>query len=358
MATIRIRTNRLKKGMIIKADVFNRSGVILVPANTEVTKEVYDLLTRHFIDEVVIDYSTEPKETPLPIAPPSERGVSPQKLKEFTQTFQVAEESLSQNLRDIVEQDKDIDIQSMLNMVNSVISKADSEVSLFDMLYSMKNSSESLFSHSINVSLYAQMLGHWVDFTPEEIEVVSLAGLLHDIGHLKYPEEEQKNFSLHKELHKRYHDKHPALGYKVIQQKEVDFRIKQAVLTHHERMDESGFPMGISFTNINSISRVLAIADTYATLTTEEPDSPAMSPFDVLKQFQNVELSKFDSRYMMTFIERISQNFIQHDVLLTNGQVGTIVMLNKTDLTKPLIQIGTYFMDLSIRNDVGIKKIL
>lgn len=344
--------------MIIAADVHNRSGVILVPAYTEVTKEVFDLLTRHFIDEVVIDYSTEKTEPPALLGAPSERTISPVKLKEFTQTFHVAEDTLSQNLREIVEQDKDIDIQSMLNIVNSVINKADSEVNLFDMLYSMKHNSESLFSHSINVSLYAQMLGQWVGFSPEEIEVLSLAGLLHDIGHLKYPAEDQKKFSLQKELQKRYRDKHPALGYKVIQQKEVDFRIKQAVLTHHERMDESGFPMGISFTNINNISRVLAIADTYATLTTEEPGLPAMSPFDVLKQFQNIDLGKFDSRYMITFIERISQNFIQHDVLLTNGQVGTIVMLNKTDLTKPLVQIGTYFMDLSIRKDVGIKKIL
>lgn len=358
MANLRIRTSRLKKGMLITADVYNRAGVILVPSNTVVTKEVFDLLTRHFIDEVTIDYSPEKKEEPAPVQMPKYRSISPEQQKEFNETFQVAEDSLSQSLKDIVEQDKDIDIQGMLDMVNSVISKADGDVNLFDLLHNMKKSSENLFSHSINVSLYAQMLGRWVGLAPDEIEAVSLSGLLHDIGHLKYEDMDPKTFTLHNDLVKRYHDKHPAHGYKIVQAKEIDYRIKQAILTHHERMDQSGFPMGVSFTNINAISRVLAIADTYATLTTEEPGHPAMSPFEVLKQFQNVEVGKFDSRYLLTFIERISQNFIQHDVLLTNGQTGTIVMLNKTDLTKPLIQIGTYFLDLSLRNDVGIKKIL
>lgn len=358
MPNIRMRTSRLQKGMIIKSDVYTRSGTLIVPEDTVVTKEVFDLLTRHFIDDVIIDYTPETKSTPDPALFEKKHGINPQKLEEFSKTFHVAEETLSQNLKDIALQDKDVDIQTLICMVDSVVKKADGDTNLCDMLFNMKHSSETLYSHSINVSIYAQLLARWIPLAPEEIELVSLAGLLHDIGHLKYPAEEQKNFSLHNELSKRCHEKHPAFGYKIIQQKTIDYRIKQAILTHHERIDESGFPMGVSFANINNVSRVLAIADTYATLTTDEPDQPGMTPFEALKYLEKQEFNKFDSRYLLIFIEHIAQNFIQHEVLLNNGQTGVIIMLNKIDLTRPLVQIGTQFVDLSLRKDLMIKKIL
>ncbi len=56
----RVHTDRLRKGMVIKNDVYSRTGAVLIPVNTPVTKEVLALLTRHFIDYVMVDYqSTE-----------------------------------------------------------------------------------------------------------------------------------------------------------------------------------------------------------------------------------------------------------------------------------------------------------
>jgi len=356
MALVRMKTHHLKKGMVIKSDIYNRSGVILVTEDTVVTKEVFELLTKHFMDEVLIDYVPETPTDPIPIAPYLKKGINQKKLKEFTQTYKVAEETLAQNLKDIIQADKEIDIPSLLNLLHSVISKADNELSLCDMLYYMERSSSSLYSHSINVSLYAQLLARWSNLDSEETELVSLAGLLHDIGHMKYPE--QDSFTLHDGLEKLCHEQHPTIGYQILQNKNIDHRIKQAVLTHHERFDESGFPLGISFVNINQITRVLAIADCYATLITDEKDHPALTPFEALKILQETDYKKFDSKFLMTFIERVSQNYIQHDVLLTNGQTGTIIMLNRNDLTKPLIQVGNLFIDLALQKDVKIVKFI
>ena len=355
MALIRMKTHHLKKGMVIQSDVYNRAGVILVPADTPVTKEVFDLLTRHFIDEVVVEYVTETPPAPIPVASHKKKGISQKKLKEFTQAYKVAEETLSQNLKDIVMNDKEVDIPSLLNLLHSVINKADGELSICDMLYYMERNSDTLYSHSINVALYSQLLARWISLDAEELELVSLAGLLHDIGHLKYPEQD---FTLHGGLERLCHEQHPTLGYQLLQNKNIDHRIKQAVLTHHERFDESGFPLGVSFININQITRVLAITDSYVTLITEENGHPALTPFEALKILQETDYKKYDSKFLMTFIDRISQNYIQHDVLLTNGETGTIIMLNKNNLTKPLVQVGNLFIDLALQKDVEIKRFL
>ena len=59
MAQLRVPTNRLRKNMIIKNDVYTRAGVIIIPAGTEVTKDVVAMLTKHFIDDVIIEYKDE-----------------------------------------------------------------------------------------------------------------------------------------------------------------------------------------------------------------------------------------------------------------------------------------------------------
>ena len=356
MALIRMKTHHLKKGMVIKSDVYNRSGVILVPDGTPVTGEVFELLTKHFIDEVIIDYVTEPAS--VTDIGSGRKLINQKKIREFHRTYKVAEETLSQNLKDIILKDKEVDIPALLGLLQNVISKADNELSLLDLLHSMQQDSDTLYSHAINVSLYAQLLARWVTLSPEEIELVSLAGLLHDIGHMKYPDSEDTPFTLHDGMAKGCHEQHPTLGYRLLQNKNIDHRIKQAVLTHHERFDETGFPLGVSFVNINQITRVLSIADSYVTLITEEAGHPALTPFEAMKQLQDTDYKKYDYRLLTVFIEHVSQNYIQHEVLLTDGRTGTIVMINKTDLSRPLVQIGNLFVDLTKQKNIAIEKIL
>ena len=56
MAYIKVAVNRLRKGMIVGEDVYTKTGVILVTQGSPVTKEVVNLLTRHFIDGISVEY--------------------------------------------------------------------------------------------------------------------------------------------------------------------------------------------------------------------------------------------------------------------------------------------------------------
>ena len=356
MALIRMKTHHIKKGMVIKADVYNRAGVILVPAGTTVTSEVFELLTKHFIEEVVIEYVTEPAS--VTSFSSGRRRINEKKLQEATMIYKVAEETLAENLKDIVQKDKEVDIPALLGLLQSVIDKADEELSIFDILHHMQKDSDTLYAHSINVSLYAQLLARWANLDTEEIELVSLSGLLHDMGHLQYPESDTTPFTLHDGMDKIYHEQHPTLGYRLLQNKSIDHRIKQAVLTHHERFDQSGFPLGVSFVNINQIARVLSIADSYVTLITEENGHPGMIPFEALRQLQETDYKKFDYKLLTIFVEHVSLNYVQHEVQLTDGRIGTILMINKTDISRPLVQIGNLFVDLTKQKDLAIEKIL
>ncbi len=84
----------------------------------------------------------------------------------------------------------------------------------------------------------------------------------------------------------------------------------------------------------------------------------AMSPFDVLKYLEVNGHHKLDSQMLMIFISRIANNFIQHNVRLNTGETAQIILINKFNVSRPLVQVGASFLDLATRNDLSIKELL
>ena len=359
MTHLRIHTDRLRKGMVIANNVHSRSGAVLIPEGTPVTKEIMTLLARHFIEYVIVEY--EPTGFPVIVATPVP-GETPKlnekRFEEFKESFQIAEDTLSENLKEIVEKNNDIDVPVLLNMLNQIVEKSENDMNLCDMLFHMKKNAENLYTHSINVALLAQILAKWMNFDSYDIEPLVIAALLHDIGILKLSEDDLKEFTFKQKLEKGKYEKHTVLGYNLIKEKDIDIRIKQAVLTHHERLDKSGFPLQVPSKNINPLSRILAIADVYDTLIMKEKGAAALSPFLALKELEENGYHKFDSQMLMTFLSKVTYNFIQHTVLLSNGEYAQIVLINKYNLSRPLVQMGSTFIDLAIRTDLHIEALL
>lgn len=356
-----VSIEELEEGMIISADVYTRDGVIIVPENTEVTAEVLNLLARHSIMEVIVGEKPDNPEFSMDDFSILEDALGmldyleerENKQETFEDTFHNAEKELEKNLNKIINHEK-IDIYQLLDIVDAIAAKADNDVNLCDMLFKMKRASADLYVHSINVSIYAQLLAKWTDLPEDEIELAGIAGLLHDMGLIVCHQEGEKNISLHGEYDNTCGFNHMVHGYNLIKDWDVDLRLKQAILTHHERMDLSGFPHQLSYKSLNYISRVVALADAYDTLTMEEEGYEAMSPLAALSYIFDNCYIKFDTEMMICFIEHVVQNFIQYEVLLSDGQRGKIVMPNKKEPARPLIMVDGGFVDLSQRKDLMI----
>lgn len=359
MAFMRVATDRLRRGMRIRNNVYSKGGAILIPDGTPVSREVIELLTKHFIDFVMVDYKPL-SGAPEVLSPVEVAKVTAQQMQRFEQTFQMTEETLSQNFKDIVENNKELDEQTLLDMLSDIVETSGGDVNLCDMLLHMRKSSEGLYAHSINVALLGQILAKWMNYSEREIQMVATAGLIHDIGLLKVNDNADlpSDFSFKDELDPGPYDRHPILAYNMLKGKNIDSMILQAILTHHERLDETGFPLQIKGANINPISRVLAIVDTYDTLSMPQ-NGKTTSPFWLLRDLENYGYHKYDSKILMTFITKLTNNFIKHNVRLSNGLTGQIVLINKYNLTRPLVQVGkSSFIDLSTRKDLSIIEVL
>ena len=61
---------------------------------------------------------------------------------------------------------------------------------------------------------------------------------------------------------------------------------------------------------------------------------------------------------IVIFLKKISEFYVGNKVLLSTGEEGEIVYLNKFDLTKPLVRVNDKFLDLSMQTEVKIKEVL
>ena len=358
----KISIEELEEGMLIAEDVFTGGGVIIVPANTTVTIGVLNLLARHSILEVVVGEKIDAPELTMEDFGVLDGALSmldylekrEKKQNTFEEVFCAAEQELEQGIKRLIDKEE-IDIYRFLDIVANVALKADNDVNLCHMLYKMNRDDKDLYRHAMNVSMYAQLLAKWRELPADEVELAGIAGLLHDVGLIICHQSGEKNITLHGEYENRCGFNHMVYSHDLIKDMDVDIRLKQAVLTHHERMDLSGFPNQLSYKSLNYISRIVAIADAYDTLTMKEDDIPAMQPLVALNyMFDNCYI-KFDTEMLLCFIEHIVQNFIQYEVVLSDGRHGKIVMPNKKEPSRPLVQMENGdFVDLSQRKDLTI----
>jgi len=358
----KISIEELEEGMLVAEDVFTGGGVIIVPQNTTVTIDVLNLLARHSVLEVVVGEKTDEPELTLEDFGVLDNALGmldyleerERKQDTFEDVFRAAEQELAAGIKLLVE-GEEIDIYQFLDIVANVALKADNDVNLCHMLYKMNREEKNLYRHSLNVSMYSQLLAKWLELPADEVELAGIAGLLHDVGLLICHKEGEKNITLHGEFENKCGFNHMVHGYNLIKDMDVDIRLKQAILTHHERMDLSGFPNQLSYKSLNYISRIVALADSYDTFTMKEDEIEAMQPLVALNyMFDNCYI-KFDTEMMICFIQHIVQNFIQYEVLLSNGQRGKIVMPNKKEPSRPLIQLENgEFLDLSVQKSINI----
>ncbi len=74
--------------------------------------------------------------------------------------------------------------------------------------------------------------------------------------------------------------------------------------------------------------------------------------------FEREGLSKYDARFLIPFLEKAVQAYINTKVLLSNGMTGRVIMINRKDLARPVVKVKDEFIDLSYDTSIKIKEVL
>ncbi len=121
--------------------------------------------------------------------------------------------------------------------------------------------------HSERVAKYSVLIGKEMGLSEEELEILEVGGLFHDIGKIGIPDGIlTKAASLSDEEYSEIKN-HPAIGIHVLSGAEVFKEVMPVVLYHHERWDGSGYPKQLKGEAIPKLARIAAVADAFDAMT-------------------------------------------------------------------------------------------
>jgi diguanylate cyclase (GGDEF)-like protein/putative nucleotidyltransferase with HDIG domain len=161
--------------------------------------------------------------------------------------------------------------------------------------------------HSQKVSAYAVMLAQALNLEQAEVEEIRLAGLLHDIGKVGIPEGILNKSGPLDATEWETMKTHTELGAKILEPLETMSRIRLMVRHHHEYYDGSGYPDRLQGETIPYGSRVIAIADSYDTITSERSYKKGRSPEEAFTELERCAATQFDPAIVRVFVEKMRQ---------------------------------------------------
>jgi HD-GYP domain-containing protein (c-di-GMP phosphodiesterase class II) len=136
--------------------------------------------------------------------------------------------------------------------------------------------------HSLRVSNISVDIAQELGFDQEAINDIQIGSLLHDVGKIGIPDHilMKKGRLTPKEFEEV--KKHPGIGSNLIGQVRVLNNVLPAIAEHHERLNGSGYPLGISKDQISMMGRIVAVADVFDAMSTDRPYREAICTQKVL----------------------------------------------------------------------------
>ena len=362
----RIKTKDLIPGYVLAEDVYSYNGQMILTNGTVLTDKIITRLEFYSIMSVRVEDEMQdvPHEEALPAPelkePPHSEIIKQSKdFTEFKNTFDDTLTDFKSSINNIVELNSPINTDELLNNTKSLINQAkNSSYSTMDMLHNMRQYDDLTFAHSMNVSLICNVFGGWLKMKPEEIDLLTLCGMLHDLGKLKIPD------SIIKKPEKLTTDEyqlvktHTVEGYHILKAQGVSEHIANSALMHHEKCDGSGYPLGLTADRIDTYAKIVGIVDVYDAMTSARIYRGPMCPFRVIELYENEGLQKYDAHFILTFLENVSNTYLHYTVQLSDGRAGKIIFINKNALSKPIVQCGDEMVDLSKEKDLHVDRIL
>lgn len=363
----KLSTLQLVPGMIVAESVLSYDHQLILSKGTILTDKLItklDLYGVLFINiensqpAVPVDPDTSKEVTrPADLTYSDRIKLSPS-FQQFKKDYELNVESFKTVVNDVVERNSKLDVNALLHDCLDIITSDKGQFSIMDMLHNMREYDDSTFTHCLNVALIANVFGTWLKWGPEEIELATMCGLLHDIGKLLVPHAIiTKPGKLSAEEYAQI-KKHPISGYQLLLEQDVNEHVLYSALMHHERCDGTGYPMRLVGKQIDQYARIIAIADVYDAMTAARVYRGPLCPFRVIEIFETEGFQKYDVEYLLIFLEHVVNSYIQNQCRLSDGREGTIIAVNKDKLSKPFVIVEGQYINLADYENLTITELL
>ena len=363
-----VSVDKLIPGMVVSENVYTLDDTLVIQKNTVLTQKDIDRIRSYslyniFVEEEMKLVETKEEEQPKPVKDIMEMSYAEkirnsEQFQQFKEHIEECADELEESFHLLANDAIPLNVDKLTEPVYHLFVEAGGTAGIFDMLHNLRDNSDAVFMHSLNVSLISNTLATWMRLPEEKIQVATAAGLLHDIGKMLIPSELLNKTTQLTEYEQRAMNEHVIKGYELVKEKDIDQHIKNAILMHHEMRDGSGYPLRLKGDKIDEIASIVTVANVYDSLTAKRPFREPICPFAVIEHFEKDGLYKYETNAIMTFMSNIVNTFISNRVMLNTGQVGEIIFINPDHISKPTIKCGEEFIDLAKKKGLSVVAVI
>ncbi|BEP29747.1 HD-GYP domain-containing protein [Helicovermis profundi] len=351
-----ISTSSIVEGMMLAEDILDNEdnillseGIILREKYIEKIKDL-NIITIKIVDS---NHLIEKKKK-------FESVVKMDKV--FIATKEYAKKVVKSTVKSILE-DSSVDFEKIEMIVSQMIEDIFMSEDITLNLAKIKILDDYLFDHSVNVCVFSLIIGIFMRSDKDELKELGIGAMLHDVGKAFVPQDILSKPS--KLTDKEFEEikKHSKLGHMSFSKK-VSYGAGEAILSHHENIDGTGYPNGKKSKEIHVFAKIVSIADVFDALTSDRVYSKKIDKYSAVQIMLNDVGKKFDISIVNIFLKAISCYPIGLNVILNTGEYGIIV---KRNMDRPLVRVlldknkqkiqGYFEIDLSKNPSVNIVNI-
>lgn len=357
----------LKAGHRIGEDVLTPLGSVLFHKGTVITTRELEILEAFLISSVTIDnVENAPKET----GASSDKDKAQQEKKPSSEVaksdkastpFHIEYEKMIDLIRNVFA--TQVTAQGMPIMdLRTQLEKLLQHIHEYKVLSFMPRSfmeRDYLLHNSICCALTSYLIGQWTALPQKDWMQIALAGLLHDIGNNRIDRSILSKPNTLSSDEKEEMKRHTVYGYQLLKGiAALNEGVKLTALQHHEKIDGSGYPLGIDTTQIHPYAKIVAVADIFHAMTLNKTYRKGISPYLVLDQLEAEAYGKLDPYYVRVFIEKAVQFSNGTIVKLNDDRMGEIIFTDKSNPTRPWVSINGSIVNLTQERQFHIKEII
>jgi HD-GYP domain-containing protein (c-di-GMP phosphodiesterase class II) len=229
-------------------------------------------------------------------------------------------------------------IEHLSKLAQDIIDSVFDNVDALSCLLMLKDSSEYLAEHAINCAILLTMFASSRGMSQAEIEDLTMAGLLMDIGMASLPRDLLNTTAELNETDWAIMRSHVDIGIEIAQRlSDTPPIVLDVIANHHERVDGSGYPKAKTLSEISVYSQMAAIVDCYDAMISNRHHQCSVTATEALHQLESDET--LNSDLVNEFINTIGLHPVGSLVQLQSQQLGIVSQRNSKQPLNPIVMI-------------------
>ncbi len=239
-------------------------------------------------------------------------------------------------------------------VVSDTVSELLADQSIVLSLIGQKRSDDNAYFHALNVMILSLMMGKSEGLDETTLLDLGMGALFHDLGKLRLPDVIVKKGNERNRAEEDFYRLHTVYGEEIGLETGVLSSASLDILRHHhEHIDGSGFPDGLTGERISHLARIVAIANRYDNLC-NSAENQGMTPAEALAQMFGKEQNRWDPTLLARFIKHLGVFPPGSIVQLSNGAIGLVFAVNRADPLRPSVMLYDATLPRSEANIVDL----